>query len=165
LAVMREGLQETVDVFSAVECPMVLVAGNGESDRELAAACAGWANMHVLHGSGCEIDGIAFWGLGGAIPVTPFGAWSFDLSEREAKPLLNAVPGNGVLVTHSPPLGHVDVAPGGEHLGSESVFDAIERTQPRIAVCGHIHACWGQESAIGTTRVLNAGPRGVWADV
>ena len=165
LAVMREGLQETVDIFSAVECPMVLVAGNGESDRELAAACAESANMHVLHGSGCEIDGVAFWGLGGAIPVTPFGAWSFDLSEREAEPLLTEAPGNGVLVTHSPPLGHVDVTAGGEHLGSESVRDAIERTQPRIAVCGHIHACWEQESAIGTTRVINAGPRGVWADV
>ena len=165
LAVMRHGLQETVDVFSAIACPMVLVAGNGESDRELAAACTELANTHVLHGSGCEIDGVAFWGLGGAVPITPFGAWSFDLSEREAESLLADAPENGVLVTHSPPLGHVDVAGRGEHLGSEAVRDAIERTRPRIAVCGHIHACWEQESTIGTTRVINAGPKGIWAEV
>src|SRR5687768_3967169 len=76
LAVMREGLQEIIDVLTTAPVPTVLVAGNGESDAELAAACTGWPEARVLHGSGCEIDGVAFWGLGGAVPVTPFGDWS-----------------------------------------------------------------------------------------
>jgi Icc-related predicted phosphoesterase len=164
LAVMRNGLQETVDILSDAPCPSVLVAGNGESADELRAACEGWSGAHVLHGTGCEIDGIQFWGLGGAIPVTPFGAWSYDLDDMEATVLLEECPDGCVLVTHSPPLGHVDRS-GGEHLGSQVILDSIKRTHPKLVVCGHIHGCWTEESREGVTRIINAGPRGVWAEV
>lgn len=165
LAVMRSGLQDTVDVLADAACPAVLVPGNGESDDELEEACRAWEGAHVLHGSGCEIDGVAFWGLGGGVPVTPFGAWSFDLSEEEARGLLANCPDGAVLVTHSPPHGHVDVAGGGEHLGSRAVMDTIERVEPRLVVCGHIHACWKEESRVGHTRIVNAGPEGVWIEL
>ncbi|MDA0329359.1 MAG: metallophosphoesterase family protein [Gemmatimonadetes bacterium] len=164
LGVMRTGLQETVDILSAITAPTVLVAGNGESDAELAAACLGWSAAHVLHGTGCDLDGIRFWGLGGAVPVTPFGSWSFDLSEGGARTLLDSCPTGGVLVTHAPPLGHVDEV-GGHHLGSRAILETIERAQPRLAVCGHIHACWTQESWERDTRIVNAGPGGVWVDL
>jgi Icc-related predicted phosphoesterase len=165
LAVMRKGLRETVEILSDAACPTVLVPGNGESDDELVEACRDWPRAHVLHGSGCEIDGVSFWGLGAAVPVTPFGPWSFDLSEEEAEGLLAGCPEGAVLVTHSPPRGHVDVAGGGEHLGSRAVLDAIGRVRPSLVVCGHIHACWGQESDVDGTRVINAGPHGVWVDL
>lgn len=161
LAVMRRGLQDVVDILADAECPAVLVPGNGESDTELADACRDWPNAHVLHGSGCEIGGVAFWGLGGGVPVTPFGAWSFDLTEAEAEALLADCPAGAVLVTHSPPYGHVDMASGGEHLGSRAVLRAIERAEPRLVVCGHIHACWKEESGVGDTRIVNAGPEGI----
>ena len=164
LAVMRKGLQKTVDVLATVACPAVLVAGNGESTEELTAACARWPKAHVLHGAGCEIDGVSFWGLGGAVPVTPFGPWSYDLSEEEARPLLAQCPEGGVLVTHSPPHGHVDLA-GEKHLGSRAVCETIERVWPRLVVCGHIHGCWTEESIVGDTRIVNAGPGGVWAEL
>lgn len=165
LAVMRNGLQEVVDVLIDATCPTVLVPGNGESDAELAAACAGWPGAHVLHGSGCELGGVSFWGLGAAVPVTPFGAWSFDLSEEEARPLLEGCPEGAVLVTHSPPFGHVDVAGQGDHLGSRAVLEVVEHARPRLVVCGHIHGSWEEESTIGPTRIVNAGPRGLWADI
>lgn len=165
LAVMRKGLQPVVDILSDAECPTVLVPGNGESEDELAAACGSWPEAHVLHGSGCEIDGVAFWGLGGGVPVTPFGSWSYDLSEDEARGLLADCPEGAVLITHSPPYGHVDVAGGGEHLGSRAVLETIERAGPRLVVCGHIHACWEQESSVGPSRVVNAGPKGVWVEL
>jgi Icc-related predicted phosphoesterase len=164
LAVMRQGLEDTVDVLSATPAPTVLVAGNGESAEELAAACAGWSGAHVLHGSGCEIEGVPFWGVGGAIPVTPFGAWSYDIDDVEAAVLLEDCPTGGVLVTHSPPLGHVDSV-GGQELGSRIILDTIRLKQPRLAVCGHIHACWTEESREGDTRIVNAGPAGLWVDV
>ncbi len=164
LAVMRTGLRKTVDVLEDSPAPTVLVAGNGESYEELAVACAEWPSAHVLHGSGCEIAGIQFWGLGGAVPVTPFGPWSYDLSEEEAATLLADCPEGGVLVTHSPPLGHVDFA-GGRHLGSRAILEAIERARPQLVVCGHIHGCWTEESSVGDTRIVNAGPGGVWVEL
>jgi Icc-related predicted phosphoesterase len=164
LAVMRRGLDEIVRILAGAVPPAILVPGNAESDQELTASCATWADAHVLHGSGCEIDGVAFWGLGGAVPVTPFGAWSFDLTEEEAGALLAGCPEEAVLVTHSPPFGHVDES-GGRHLGSRAVLEAIEHNKPRLVVCGHIHSCWRQETTVGTTRIVNAGPDGVWAEL
>lgn len=161
LAVMRQGLQPVVDILSAARCPAVLVPGNGESYEELDAACAAWDDGHVLHGSGCDVGGVSFWGLGGAVPVTPFGAWSYDFSEAQAGALLAGCPDGAVLVTHSPPYGHVDTTGGDEHLGSRAVMETIESARPRLVVCGHIHACWEQESALGGTRIVNAGPQGV----
>lgn len=165
LAVMRTGLEKTVRALAGAPAPAVLVAGNGESTEELRAACAAaWPSARVLHGSGCEIAGVRFWGLGGAVPVTPFGPWSYDLSEDEAEALLAGCPEGAVLVTHSPPYGHVDRA-GGRHLGSRAVLAAIRRAWPRLVVCGHIHGCWAEESWEGETRIVNAGPSGVWVDL
>lgn len=165
LAVMRQGLQPVVDILSAARCPAVLVPGNGESFEELEAACAAWDDGHVLHGTGCELGGVSFWGLGGAVPVTPFGSWSYDFTEEQARSLLAGCPDGAVLVTHSPPFGHVDVANRGEHLGSRAVIEVIESARPRLVVCGHIHACWERASAVGDTRVVNAGPRGVEVEI
>lgn len=164
LAVMRTGLDETVSALSGAAAPTVLVAGNGESTDELLAACSGWPGAHVLHGSGVELGGVPFWGVGGAIPVTPFGDWSYDLPESEAERLLAGCPEGAVLVTHSPPFGHVDTA-GGRHLGSRAIADAIRCARPRLVVCGHIHGCWTEESWEGDTRIVNAGPGGIWVEI
>ena len=67
-----------------------------------------------------------------------------------------------MLVVHSPPKGHVD---GPRNLGSESILKTIEAKQPRLVVCGHIHESAGEESRVGDSRVLNAGPDGVVIDL
>lgn len=158
-AVQRGGIEDVVDILREIEVPAVLIPGNGESDGELRTACEGWESAHVLHGDGVTIDGVPFFGIGGGIPETPFGEWSFDVSEEDAVGMMASCPEGCVLVSHSPPHGHVDVV-GGRHLGSHSVLDTIERVSPRLVVCGHIHACWGRSSTVGSTLVINAGPDG-----
>ncbi|MXX68956.1 MAG: serine/threonine protein phosphatase [Gemmatimonadales bacterium] len=160
-AVKRRGLDTIIEVLAAIETPTVLVPGNGESAEELSNACDGWPAAHVLHGTGVEIGGMPFFGLGGGVPVTPFGAWSYDFTEDEARNLLAPCPEGAVLVSHSPPLGHADAAASGRHVGSTAVLEAIERTRPRLVVCGHIHDSWGVRSRAGHTPVVNAGPGGV----
>ncbi len=88
----------------------------------------------------------------------------FDLSEEEAAAKLESCPEGAVLVVHSPPEGYLDES-GGRHLGSESILTAIERTRPVLAVCGHIHDCWGREATIGTTPVVNVGPDGRFFEI
>ena len=162
---MRRGVQETIDALRAIERPAVLVPGNAESFEELADACRVWPAARVLHGSSVTIDGVPFFGLGGAVPVTPFGSWSNDFSEEQATELLAGCPAGGVLVSHSPPHGAMDLAASGQSLGSTAVRAAIERTQPRLVVCGHIHHSAGQHALIGATPIVNAGPRGVIWDL
>lgn len=153
---MRKGVAEAMAMLSGIAPPLVMVPGNNESLDELRAAAP--ATAHVLHGDMIEIDGVQLFGIGGGIPVTPFGAWSWDLTEAEAAALLAGADGADVIVSHSPPKGHADRTSTGLSVGSTAVLGAIERVQPRLMLCGHIHDCWGEESVIGATRVCNLGP-------
>lgn len=160
---LRRGLEIAIDILRKIEKPAVLVPGNSESAEELVAACADWPAATVLHGRGCEIEGVPFFGIGGGIPVTPFGSWSYDFTEPQAAELLADCPPACVLVSHSPPKGAVDVSSTGRSLGSSAVRQAIERVRPRLVVCGHIHESGGQQALLGATPVVNAGPKGwVW---
>jgi len=163
LATTRRRLQVCLDILKTIDKPAVLVPGNNESLDELIAGCRGWSNAHVLHGSGVTLNGVEFYGVGGGIPVTPFGDWSFDFTEDQAADLLARCPAGGVLVSHSPPKGAVDVASNGESLGSTALRAAVERLRPKLVVCGHIHGSAGQSARIGPSTVINAGPEGlVW---
>jgi Icc-related predicted phosphoesterase len=156
----RTGVSTCIDILAAIQIPAVLVPGNNESYDELVAACAKWQSARVLHGTGVEINGVPFFGIGGGIPVTPFGSWSCDFSEAEAEDLLRNCPVGAVLVSHSPPRGAVDVTGSGQSLGSSTVRDAVIRVKPRLVVCGHIHASAGKRAQIGNTTIINAGPGG-----
>jgi Icc-related predicted phosphoesterase len=158
-ASVHEGLEETIGALTAIQTPTVLVPGNNETADALRDAATEWPAATVLHGEGAQIDGVEFFGLGAGIPVTPWD-WSFDLSDEEATEALEACPSGAVLVLHSPPRGHCDVAGSGENLGSRALAEAIERLSPKLAVCGHIHESWGARSQIGATEIANLGPEG-----
>lgn len=160
-ASVRRGIETTLEVLKAIDRPAVLVPGNNETLDELRAAASGWSGAHVLHGEAVTIDGVPFFGLGGGIPVTPFGPWSYDFSDEEAAEILTACPEGAVLVSHSPPKGTGDADGRGRNLGSAAVRDAVHTKRLRLVVCGHIHASAGQKLRLGTTPVINAGPGGV----
>jgi len=158
-ASVHRGLEETIAVLREIEKPALLVPGNNETDEALRGACRDWEAATVLHGEGADVGGVAFYGLGGGVPVTPWD-WSFDLDEDEAEAALAGCPRGAVLLVHSPPRGHVD---GG--FGSTAVLRAIEDRVPQLVLCGHIHECWEQESRVGDSPVVNLGPAGRVFDV
>ena len=162
---MRRNVEAAIDVLKSIDRPTVIVPGNNESLEELTAACHGWSSCDILHGSGTQILGTDFFGLGGGVPVTPFGEWSYDLTEEQAADLLSGCPAGCVLVSHSPPFGAVDVTSRGERRGSTAVRRAVEEKRPALVVCGHIHECAGQSEDIDGTPVVNAGPGGVVWDL
>jgi len=162
---VRRNLSVCLKILRKLPCPVILVAGNNESTEELEAECAGWSQVHVLHGTGTNLLGQDFFGLGGGVPITPFGSWSYDFSEEEAGKLLRGCPPGAVLISHSPPKGAVDVSSSGQSLGSTAVRDTILRCKPRLVVCGHIHASAGQSKKIGESDVINAGPYGIVYDL
>lgn len=154
---MRQGLAETLTWLAPLAQKAVFVPGNAESEGELRAA----TQATVLHGQAADRAGLRLFGLGYAVPVTPFGPWSCDLTEDQAAAMLSALDAADILVTHSPPKGVADRASSGLSLGSVAIRAAIERVQPRLVLCGHIHESWGQRGWIGRSEVVNLGPRPV----
>jgi Icc-related predicted phosphoesterase len=157
----RRGLQKIINELARIEKPSVLVPGNSESHEELIMACRSWQDAYVLHGSHISIDGITFFGIGGGIPITPFGSWSYDFSEGEALELLRDCPCGGILVSHSPPKGVLDLSSDGRSLGSRAVKETIDLKKPSLVVCGHIHGSAGQSDRLGDSTVINAGATGI----
>ena len=161
----RQGLGEMITAFMRIEKPTVLVSGNCENTHDLKSACRGWQNAHVLHGEQVTIDGMSFFGIGGGIPITPFGSWSYDFSEDEAAQLLENCPSGGVLISHSPPKGILDISSDGRSLGSTALKDTLMTKRPLLVICGHIHASAGQIDRFGETTIINAGPEGIIWDL
>lgn len=157
----RKEISEPIGILSQIEKPAIIVHGNHESYKELKTACRNWKRVHILNGDQIEINGIIFFGIGGATPVTPFVPWSVDVSENDAAAILASCPTNCVLVSHSPPLNCLDAVNRKKHLGSKSIRSCIEAKQPLMVVCGHIHEEWNRIDAIGRVPVINAGPFGI----
>jgi len=159
----RTGLDEAMEMLKDITTSMIVVPGNAESADELRAAAR--PNMTVLHAESTIHEGLTLFGLGYGIPTTPFGAWSCDLSEKEAEALLAPCTAADILILHAPPKGMADETSDGLSVGSTAIRDAISRIQPKLAVCGHIHDSWGSTGQIGATKVVNLGPRPNWFDI
>ena len=162
---LRKGIKKTIQWLQMIDKRAVLVPGNAESFEELKQACQNWESAVVLHGNGVEIAGTQFYGLGGGVPVTPFGSWSYDFTEEEAQSLLKDCPPEAVLVSHSPPFGILDISSRGQHLGSKAVRKIIEERSLPLVVCGHIHESGGKKATLGDTTIINAGPGGIFYDL
>ncbi len=63
-----------------------------------------------------------------------------------------------IMVTHVQPNNSIFGL--GLFPGNSGVRKAIERFQPDIHICGHVHETQGMEERIGKTRVLNVGKSG-----
>lgn len=147
----------------------ILVAGNHdrlfETQPEYALSkFVGIPNFYYLNDSGCEIDGIKFWGS----PYQPwFYDWAFNVPRGPAiKKHWDKIPeGTDVLITHGPPMGHLDQAiPYGlesnweskfivhasEHVGCEELNIAVQVIRPRVHIFGHIHGSYGVEETPST---------------
>jgi Icc-related predicted phosphoesterase len=160
---MAQGLEIVAELLRRIGKPAVLVAGNGENVEQLHHACRECPGVTILHGTAASIDGVEFYGVGGAIPVTPFGSWSWDFSEEQGRALLADCPERAVLVVHAPPKGVLDISSRGLSVGSVAVRETILAKRPRLAVCGHVHESGGRWQWLGDTPVINAGPAGmVW---
>ncbi len=108
------------------------------------------------------ISGVTLLGLSAGLP---FGGCPYERSESDfriaseevfaAAAALPIAP--QVLVCHQPPYGtRCDLARG-RHVGSRALRSAIEREQPGLVICGHIHESAASDT-IGNTRIINPGP-------
>lgn len=108
---------------------------------------------HYLLHSGCEIEGVRFWGS----PYTPIfhsDYWKFHYDRAEGKHLWDAIPeGVDVLITHGPPLGILDRTLEGEAAGCWDLRERVNIVKPKYHVFGHIHEGYGRLEHNGTVHL------------
>ncbi|MFH1105817.1 MAG: metallophosphoesterase [Candidatus Aenigmatarchaeota archaeon] len=113
-----------------------------------------------LHGDGKIVDGVGFFGFGGA--KTPFQT-PFEPSEEETSQGL----AHGwekikdcetkIMVVHNPPKNtKLDQTASGAHVGSEAVRRFILKNQPTVVISAHIHE-GGREDVLEKTRLVYPG--------
>lgn len=159
------GLTDTLDILAAFPRPCILVAGNHDDLPELRRASAPYENFHVLHGQAFTFAGVHFFGLGFEIASTPGALPQSCIQETQAEILLKPCPPDAVLITHQPPLGIADIQRDGSHQGSSAIRAVIQRTQPQLNLCGHIHHAWGLSGRDGRCAIHNLGPTANWFDI
>lgn len=101
-----------------------------------------YQNLIYLNDSGCEIDGVKFWGS----PIQPdFFDWAFNRKRGLAiKKHWDLIPKNtDVLITHGPPYKILDKTKRGEYVGCEELKKKVLEIQPKLHVFGHIHEDYG----------------------
>jgi Icc-related predicted phosphoesterase len=118
----------------------------------------------ALDGRGYRLGAVGIFGVSAA-PHSPLRT-PYELSEDE----LDRRIGDGfsavrtcpvqVFCPHAPPHGtSCDRLRGGEHVGSTAVRRFVDREQPDVVLCGHIHEARGVDR-VGATQIVNPGPAG-----
>jgi hypothetical protein len=154
-----ERLQAGIESWRPLAPWLLAVAGNMDS----AALDAHLANLGVsLDSRGVVIGDIGFFGVSAA-PKSPLRL-PYELAEEEIAARIEAGFAQvkhcpvKVFCPHAPPRDTAcDRIHSGLHVGSTAVRAFIEREQPDLVLCGHIHESPG-EDRIGRSRIVNPGP-------
>jgi len=133
--------------FSALPYPYrIFIAGNHDYFFENASPAQIRAilpeNVIYLNDSGCEINGIRFWGS----PVTPeFMDWAFNRKRGcDIQQHWKRIPKDtDILITHGPPLGLLDANTKNDRTGCVDLLETVLKIQPKYHIFGHIHEAYG----------------------
>lgn len=152
---------EAVKLFQSFGKPLFVVAGN----MDLPELDDTFDKLQIsINARGRILKEAGFFGVS-ASPFTPMHT-PYEIPEEEIKKRAES----GwqevqsarwkIFVPHAPPRNtKVDKIRAGFHVGSTAVREFIEKYQPDVCVCGHIHEARGTD-IIGKTQIVNCGPAG-----
>jgi uncharacterized protein len=142
-----------------------LLPGNHETDSQTREFCSRFG-LTDFHRQVRQIGATHWAGLGYS-NLTPFDTPG-EYSEEEIAEALEKFRGlpSLYLVVHFPPHGtKLDEFAPGKHAGSPTLRTWVEREQPEMLFCGHIHECAGRNDQIGRTRCFNVGKAGYVVEI
>jgi len=154
-----DDVDRAIELWRPLAPHLLAVAGNCDSpaiDERLVELGVS------IDGRGVTLAGVGFAGVSAAplSPLhTPHEVPDEELGRRGAR-ALSEIAGCDVRIfcPHSPPHGTAcDRLRSGEHVGSAALRTLVEREQPHLVLCGHIHESRGEDE-LGRARLVNPGP-------
>lgn len=137
----RADAAKVLAILDEMDDPVFTIMGNDDW-IELESKKSG---MRSIHGVRVELGEFNLVGYQYSLP---FIGGIFEKTEEEIRADLTAleplVDQNTVLVTHSPAHGILDLTALGNHAGSTSIKDLIDRKNPLAHIHGHIHEGFGR---------------------
>jgi hypothetical protein len=154
-----DDVERAIDGWRPVAPRLLAVAGNMDSP----AIDARLAELGVaLDGRGVVFGDVGVFGVSAA-PRSPLRT-PYELGDEELERRIRSGFADvracrlTIFCPHAPPRGTAcDRLRSGEHVGSEVIRAFVEREQPDLVLCGHIHESRGTDM-IGGTQVVNPGP-------
>ena len=103
-----------------------------------------------LHRKKTTFNNHIFVGIGGDLSE-PLSEIFIDDTTTSLVSLVNS---KTIVISHVPPYGLQDSAFLGKHIGNKDLRDLVDKKQPRLVVCGHVHEDPGVATC-GNTVVVN----------
>lgn len=155
----REAVSHVIDSVTTINPRVLAQPGNMDTDTVQAYLCERNLDIHL---NVRELaPGLGIMGVGLSTP-TPFGTPSEVPDETIGRWLEETLAkaedfDKLIVAVHEPPINTlVDMLSNGQHVGSQSVRDFIERVQPDLVLTGHIHESKNVD-VIGDTPIINPG--------
>jgi uncharacterized protein len=151
--------ERAIELWRPLAPRLLAVAGNMDSPE----IDARLVELGVsLDGRGVTVENVGFFGTSAAphSPLrTPYEVDDEELGRRADAGLVDVAEARvKIFAPHAPPYGtRCDLIRSGEHVGSRSLRAFVDREQPDVVLCGHIHEARAVDR-LGTTQVVNPGP-------
>ena len=158
LTFAERSTKNIVGPFVKAKRQVLLIPGNHETVATIDFLAELYPNTKNIHGYSFIKDNLGIFGAGGA------DIGLHQVRDSEMFELLKKGNENvkdlekKIMVTHMHPQGSKSEFSG--FAGSKAVRKAIEKFQPDIALCSHIHEASGVEEKIGKTKVINVSRKG-----
>ena len=143
---------KTFNILNGLSVPVLAVRGNSDP-LYIEKYFHQFTNLTSLHLNQVTIQSTPFAGLSGTIPL-PFRNRVCFREQNLMNKVYPLIDSQTVFVVHAPPWGVLDQVMGRFHSGSKMVRHLVNKTHPRLLICGHIHEAAGI-SEIGETTVVN----------
>ncbi|MFZ2632355.1 MAG: metallophosphoesterase family protein [Desulfosalsimonadaceae bacterium] len=144
--------EKTFTQLNGMSVPVLMVRGNSDPGY-VENQFEKFSNLASLHLNRVTVKSVAFTGISGTIPL-PFRNRVRFFEKHLMKRVHPLIDSQTIVVVHPPPRGVLDQVMGRFHSGSKMVRELVEKTQPKLLICGHIHEAARIEH-IGQTTVVN----------
>lgn len=153
LSFFGQGIKEMLHALDAIGLPIILIHGNHEDEAEIESIVSNCENIKWIHQDTHHYKNYTFMGFGG-------GGFSHHDPDFVKFAQQHKGKKNIVLLTHQPPHQTLLDDVFGEATGNKDYREFIEKEQPILVICGHIHENNNKHDMINKSFMINPGPTG-----